>query len=268
MDFSHIKLVVSDMDGTLLNENNEVSSRFFKQFEELKSKKIHFVAASGRQYQSILQKLDSIKHEISIIGENGGIMQHANETKVLLKLSTAEVKQCIELIRTINGSFIVLCGRESAYIETKNKTFITHLKKYYTAVKMVNDLTTIRDDEFLKIAVFNFESSEQHIYPHVQKLKEYFQVIVSGQNWLDISHIDANKSYALKQLQQAMGITKKETLAFGDYNNDIGMLACAELSFAMANSHPNVKKIAKFSTKSNTEEGVEDILELLLKSRD
>ena len=72
MDLSRVKLVVSDMDGTLLNEKNEVSTRFFEQFKELQKRNIHFAAASGRQYQSILSKLDCIKNDISIIGENGG----------------------------------------------------------------------------------------------------------------------------------------------------------------------------------------------------
>ena len=54
MDFSKIKLIVSDMDGTLLNPKSEVSTRFLNQFKELKKRNIHFVAASGRQYQSII----------------------------------------------------------------------------------------------------------------------------------------------------------------------------------------------------------------------
>ena len=69
MNLSEVKLVVTDMDGTLLNNNSEVSDRFFKQFEELKKRNIHFVAASGRQYQSIVHKLETIKNEISIIGK-------------------------------------------------------------------------------------------------------------------------------------------------------------------------------------------------------
>jgi hydroxymethylpyrimidine pyrophosphatase-like HAD family hydrolase len=92
-------------------------------------------------------------------------------------------------------------------------------------------------------------------------------VIVSGQNWLDISHIEANKSYALKQLQHAMGFTPKETMVFGDYNNDIGMLKLADMSFAMENAHPNVKNTAKYQTSSNDDYGVESILEDLLAAR-
>lgn len=81
MDLSKVRLVVSDMDGTLLNDKNEVSSRFFEQFKELQKRNIHFVAASGRQFQSIIDKLEPISTEISIIGENGGIMHMKTKLK-------------------------------------------------------------------------------------------------------------------------------------------------------------------------------------------
>lgn len=266
MDLSRIKLVVSDMDGTLLNSNNKVSDRFFKQFKKLKKNDIHFVAASGRQYQSIIDKLEPIKNDISIIGENGGILQYDNVAKVLLKLTNEDVDTCIDVLRKIENSFIVLCGKRAAYVETTNQEFLTRLRNYYSVIEKVGDLKEVQDDEFLKIAVFHFDSSEDFIYPNLSNLKKDYQVIVSGQNWLDISHISANKAYALKILQEELNVSEKETLIFGDYNNDLQMLGMAYFSYAMANAHPNVKKTARFETKSNDEEGVEAILEELLKS--
>jgi HAD superfamily hydrolase (TIGR01484 family) len=72
MDFSKIKLIVSDMDGTLLDSNHTVSDSFFELFRKLQKKNIHFAAASGRQYQSIVEKLHRIQNDITIISENGG----------------------------------------------------------------------------------------------------------------------------------------------------------------------------------------------------
>jgi len=266
MDFSKVKLIVSDMDGTLLNDNHEVSDKFYVLFDKLKSNDIHFVAASGRQFQSIQDKLFDIKNDISIIGENGGIMQYAHKTKVLLELSKKDVAACVKVLRQIENSFTVLCGSKAAYIESRDKSFYKKLKNYYTVVEKVDDLLNVRNDKFLKIAVFHFDSSEKFIYPSVKKFEGQYQVIVSGQNWLDISHIEANKAYALKMIQKEMGITPKETMVFGDFNNDIEMLKLADMSFAMENAHPNVKKTAKFITKSNNNNGVEEVLDQLLKS--
>ena len=71
----------------------------------------------------------------------------------------------------------------------------------------------------------------------------------------------------MQLVQQKLGISKEETMVFGDFNNDLEMLACADYSFAMENAHPNVKKIANYSTKSNDEFGVEFVLEQLLKAK-
>lgn len=267
MNLSQVKLVVTDMDGTLLNTNGKVSAQFFNQFKALKKHNIHFVAASGRQFQSISQKLNAIKDDISIIAENGGVMKHADRTKVLLKLSSEDVSKSVEILRNVKGSYIVLCGRKTAYIETKDSHFISKLNEYYTAYKTVDDLTKVTDDEFLKIAVYHFESSENQVLPHIKEIVNELQVTVSGHNWLDISHKEANKGYALKMLQKALGIESEETMVFGDYNNDLEMLELAYFSYAMENAHPNVKKVANFETKSNNEQGVEFILQQLINSK-
>jgi hypothetical protein len=266
MNFSKVKLVVSDMDGTLLNPNHEISPRFFNQFNELKKRNIHFVAASGRQYQSILDKLYNIKDDISIIAENGGMMKYDNKEHILLKLTPENITKSVETLRQIDGAYIVLCGRKSAYIETSNPDFVSKLSVYYSEFQIIEDLTKVTDDDFLKIAIFHFESSEKNILPHLTTLKNDMQIIVSGQNWLDISHADANKGYALSILQKKLGITKEETMVFGDYNNDLQMLKLAHFSYAMENAHSDVKKTARFQTKSNSEEGVELILEQLITS--
>lgn len=267
MDFSKIKLVVTDMDGTLLNSQHEVSSRFLEQFQQLKARGIHFVAASGRQYQSITHKLSSIRDDISVIAENGALMQHQGVTKVLLQLSSSDVNTCIALLRQVKGCYPVLCGKKAAYIESKDDAFISEFQNYYSAIQQVDDLTMVTDDEFLKIAVFHFDSTEDYLYPHLESILDQFQVIVSGQHWLDISHKEANKAFALRQIQNDLGISPEETMVFGDYNNDLKMLQRGKFSYAMANAHPRVKSMANYATLSNDEHGVETILELMLSGR-
>ena len=265
MDYSKVKLVVSDMDGTLLSPKNEVRPRFFKLFKKLKQQNIHFIAASGRQYQSILDKLYPIKDDISIIAENGGIIKHNNQEHVLLQLTPENIKTTILLLRKTKGAHIVLCGKNCAYIESNDMKFIDRFKDFYTNYTIVNDLLEVKNDVFLKIAVFHHDSSEKYILPTAQILSSTLKVIVSGKNWLDISHAKANKSYALEILQKELGVSKEETMAFGDYNNDLEMLDLAYFSFAMENAHADVKKTVRFTTKSNAEEGVEHIIEKLLK---
>jgi Cof subfamily protein (haloacid dehalogenase superfamily) len=254
------------MDGTLLNDEHEVSDRFFKQYNILKAKGIHFTAASGRQLQSIRHALEPIKDEINIIGENGGILQHNNEVLTLLKLEQDQLTQCVDRLRKVENCYIILCGKNAAYFEQTDPEFIRLFRNYYHEAQHVEDLRAIIDDDFLKIAVFHFDSSEKYILPYVEDLKDDLKVIVSAKNWLDISHLESNKGYALHKLQQKLGITPEETLVFGDYNNDLEMIQLGKYSFAMENAHPKVKEAANFMTKSNNEQGVEHVLDMLIDS--
>ncbi|WP_299050150.1 HAD family hydrolase [uncultured Polaribacter sp.] len=268
MNLSKVKLVVSDMDGTLLNSKGEVSNLFFDLFKQLKEKNIHFTAASGRQYNSIVHKLDTIKEDIFVIAENGGMAKKGTQVLKMNVLEAEKIKQLISILREIEGVHIVLCGKDKAFIESKNKDFITLFQEYYQSYNVVDDLVTVAEThDFLKIAVYHYTSSEKYIYPHVKDLPSDFLIKISSKNWLDISDAKANKGNALREVQAQLNITKEETMVFGDYHNDIEMLQEADFSFAMKNAHKDIKEIANYITESNDNFGVEKVLTKLLKDQ-
>lgn len=263
MDLSQIKLVVTDMDGTLLNSDHEVSDRFFELFEQLRKRNILFAAASGRQYNSIVDKLHSIKDDIIVIAENGGFAMQNGIELVSTPLSNTSKNKVLDILKGIDNIHPVLCGKTGAYLHGTSHEFVDKLKEYYTEFEILEDLKKY-EGEILKVAIFHFESSEKYIYPAVRHLEGPLKVKVSGENWVDISSRNANKGFALKKVQELHNISPSETLVFGDYNNDLEMLALADFSFAMENAHRNVKQAANYSTSSNNDFGVERILEKLL----
>jgi hypothetical protein len=263
MDLSQIKMVVTDMDGTLLNSNHEVSDRFFSIFNKLKEKNIQFVAASGRQYHSILEKLDPIKNDIIVIAENGGFAAQNGKEIVSTPLPNKTKNEVIATLNTINNIHPVLCGKDNAYLLGDSPIFVEKLREYYSKYQILQDLSEF-DGEILKIAIYHFESSEKYIYPSVSHFEKNLQVKISGKNWVDISSKNANKGYALEKVMLQNNIKPHELLVFGDYNNDLEMLALTDFSFAMANAHPNVTNAANYCTLSNDEFGVELVLEKLL----
>ena len=93
------------------------------------------------------------------------------------------------------------------------------------------------------------------------------QVKISGKNWVDISDPLVNKGHAISLLQEKLGINTSETMVFGDFHNDLEMMARSEASFAMANAHPSIKEAAKFSTASNDELGVEKIIQQMIEQK-
>lgn len=263
MDLSTVKMVVTDMDGTLLNSQHEVSARFFELFAHLQKQGIQFVAASGRQYSSMISKLDAIKNDVLFIAENGAYVRFKGETLLTTAFPAEKLQSVLETVRKTPDLHPVLCTKDNAYVEGSHVKFINLLKEYYSDFIIVPDHKQITND-VLKVAIYHFESAEMYTYPVVQHLERELKVKVSGSNWVDISHPNANKGYALKLVMDRLGLKSHEIMVFGDYNNDLEMLQLADYSFAMANAHPNVKKVARYETKDNNNYGVETILEQLL----
>ncbi len=251
------------MDGTLLNSNHEVSNRFFELFQQLQERNIRFVAASGRQYHSIVEKLRPIKNDIIVIAENGGFAMERENELLSTPLPNIHKNHVLNVLENIPHIHPVLCGKHSAYLLGNDTDFITKLQEYYTEYELLQDLHA-HQGEILKIAIYHFESSEKYIYPAVKHLENELKVKISGTNWVDISSQNAHKGFALQKVQELHRVTPAETMVFGDYNNDLEMLALADFSFAMANAHPMVKEAAHYATSSNDDFGVERVLQQLL----
>ncbi|KJD33656.1 haloacid dehalogenase [Tamlana nanhaiensis] len=266
MDLSQIKLVVSDMDGTLLNSNHEVSNLFLEQFEALKQNNIMFVAASGRPYYSIVDKLSAIKNDIIVVAENGGLVINKDEQLLSTPINRANLYALEKIIDANSHIHPVFCTKSKGYFKSNSYGNISLLSEYYPIFKVIDSVDEI-DEDIMKVAIFHSEDSEKHIYPLVKQFESDFLIKISGKNWLDISDTLANKGHALKLLQDTFNISEKETMVFGDYNNDLEMLKLAEYSFAMENAHDSVKQTANYSTKSNDNFGVEYIIDKLLKTR-
>ncbi len=253
------------MDGTLLNSRHEVSPLFFDLFKALSAKGIQFVAASGRQYNSIVSKLQPIKQQIFVIAENGGLAMYGDQEIISTPLVGSLKNIILDSLKDAKEVHPVLCARNNAFVTGRSQGFLSVLKEYYTEFEIIEDLRNF-NEEVMKIAVYHFESSEKYIYPLVAPFEKSLMVKISGQHWVDISHPNAHKGYALQKIQHQLGIGPEETLVFGDYNNDLEMMALSDFSFSMANAHPNVLKAARYQTDSNDQFGVESVLESLLKS--
>lgn len=265
MDLSEIKLVVTDMDGTLLNSRHEVSDRFFELHQQLRDRDILFVAASGRQYHSIVDKLAPIRDHILVIAENGGLVMQRDEELLSVPLPKGIKEKALQDIQGIEGACPVFCGKEAAYIASSQAgDFESILKEYYTSYKVLDQLED-HQGELLKIAIYHMKDAEKFIYPKMKEFEDRLKVKVSGEHWVDLSDNNAHKGHALEKIQEKYNISPAQTLVFGDYNNDLEMLALSDHSVAMANAHPNVVNASRYQTASNDDNGVEQVLEKLIR---
>ena len=250
-----IKFIATDMDGTLLNSNNEIHADFYPMFQSLKEKDIIFAAASGRQYYNLLERFKDIKDDMMFIAENGTFVVYKGKELIVNSLEKNIAKELIEIGRTIPNSYVILCGKNSAYIESHDERLIKQTAKYYERYKIVEDLTSI-DDDILKVTICDFNGSENNSNNYFDEYRDKVQITVSGEIWLERVAKGINKGVAINEIQNLLNIDYKETMVFGDYLNDLEMMSSAYHSYAMANAHDTLKKAARFIAKSNDENGV------------
>lgn len=266
MDLSGVKLVVTDMDGTLLNAKGELNKEFPEIFHQLRNNNIKFAVASGRQYYSLVKKFRPVLDDLIFIAENGAIVMEKSQEQFSMPMDRDRAMEIIEVVKDIGDKYLILCGKKAAYIEDTNPEFMDPFLQHYDKYEVVEDLTQIEDDEILKVTICDLAGAEQNSLPHVKHFESDLQVKLSGEIWIDFTDKKAQKGNALSRVQEHYGISPQETMVFGDYFNDVEMFSQAAFSFAMENAHEQVKPHAKYQTASNEEGGVEQVLKRLLQS--
>ncbi len=246
-----IRLIAVDLDGSLLDDEKRIHDDFWPLLDELDRRGILLCPASGRQYATLRRQFG--RDELVYIAENGSyVVQHDQE----ISSDGMDLAAARSVVETARGASdldlgVVLCGKRSAYVERTDQAFLDKAQPYYAKLEQVDDLLEV-EDEVLKVAVYDFGSSTTGAGP----LLESFDAVVSGEHWVDVTSPTADKGHALRAVQEARGISAEQTMAFGDYFNDVGMLDAAHYSFAMDNAHPDVRAHARFVAPANTENGV------------
>lgn len=270
------RLVVTDMDGTLLNEDKEIPDSFWPVVTELLDRGVHFAPASGRQYATLADQFAPIAHRIPIIAENGNYVADAGEVVSVTSIDHDIVTQLVHAIRQFNDNrvaagrtplSVIICGAASAYVEFFPPHFnipeevqqlqFNEAAKYYLKLQKVDDvIAAAAEDGIVRIAAFDPYSVEDESADYLRSQSPHLRAVVSGAHWVDLIDANTNKGTALAALQEALGISPAETVCFVDYLNDLELIDHAGRSFAMSNGHPEIKRRATDIAPSNAEEGV------------
>ena len=244
------------MDGTLLNDQHEIHPDFWKIEEELNKKGIMFSVASGRQYYNLESKFERIKERMLFFAENGTYVLHKGKELYVNSMDAQAARKFIEIGRKLEDTQIILCGKESAYVEYNDEEFIREIKQYYERLIVVKDLQQV-EDTILKVTICDYRGVEENSYHSFKSFENEFKVAIAANIFLDITSLTANKGNAIKGIQKALNISPDETLVFGDYLNDLEMMQNTTNSYAMKNAHSEIIAASKFITIfDNNENGV------------
>lgn len=252
-----IKLIATDMDGTLLNDKKQLPPDFFEVLDELFSRGVRFAVASGRSYTAVSHLFPQRYAErMDFICDNGAHVVHGGKT---VSVSALEHDTYVELINAcgeIGGVKVVVCARGGTYHLAYSPEFDKEVEKFYINHRICGDLLAVNDTIY-KIAVCDMLGSQEHAKPIIDaSFGGRLNVQVSGKIWMDVMAAGVNKGKGLAELCGALEITPEQTMAFGDYYNDSDMLKFAGWSFAPANAHEDIKKLARYVCESNNDCGV------------
>jgi Cof subfamily protein (haloacid dehalogenase superfamily) len=260
----NIRLIATDIDGTLLDSDHRLSERFYPIYSALRERGILFAFASGRQFHNLYDRFSPVNEDALFVAENGNYIYHSGKELLVRRLEAECVRELVRSIHGIPEAFVVLCGKERAYVSSEEPRFVTELTKFYTQYETVPDLDEVAGNDILKVTICDLLGSETNSYPVLRHWDAHMKVKVSARTCLDISHMEGHKGSAISLIQQLNGISPEQTMVFGDYLNDLEMLNQAHFSYAMENAHPEVKATARFRAASNNDEGVIRVLEEVL----
>lgn len=240
-----IKLIASDLDGTLIPEGTqEIEPGFMEVLEELLDKGYLFFAASGRQYANMIRKFEKYADRIGFVCENGALAMEHGEQQYILEIPWEKARAIAEDIMSFPETEICLSGVKACYIQPRTEWFEHQLTQVLKNDCVIFESLDDIDDQIVKISMYihDFPANAERIRDFfVQKYGAYGDFVLGGNDWLDMILKNSGKGLALEAIMKKKNLKPEEIMVFGDNQNDISMLELTPNSYAMAHAKPDVQ---------------------------
>ena len=268
-----IKLILMDLDGTLLTSDKNITARTMDTLNRASQAGITIVPCTGRFYDGMPQIVRDLPFVHYVITVNGAQIYDVQKKEVLHRAEITPENACLvynalDRLPVIYDSFINGWGYMDNSMYQKINDFITDP----CVNRMVRDLRMpvpslkeyVHDNNLTvqKIQMFFQDMNQRQIAWNALTL-EFPQMSVTSSisNNLELNDIHANKGEALDFLARHLGIERPETMSFGDGSNDLSMIKAAGIGVAMANAGSTLKESADFITDTNDQDGIAKAIE-------
>ena len=252
-----IKLILSDLDGTFLNSHGLFNAEYFETIlNQLQEKNITFVVVTGKQTERVEELFGNLADKIWILGDSASRIKYKGSFQFESLIPNAEgIKIITALLDAQPDQTIIACTTNSAYIHLTRTDDEQLVRGSYSSLKIIEDFSHITED-FVKITVLDRKQRAFETFEKIKPYHEKYYVVASEASWIDITSKGVHKGSTVQKLQDILGVTKDETMAFGDGYNDLEMFEQAKFSYAMKNAFEEVKEKAFAIAPSNNENGV------------
>jgi len=270
--FQAVRLVVSDLDGTLLSTDKSISSQNLAAIKRLRDHGIAFTFASGRMSQMLEAYVSQLSVTIPIISCDGAKIIDLMSNRVLYSqfLDAREAEDLLD--------FAADCGMDYLAF-TMDKVYLTEDSIRTRNFAAYNDIAIQNSTEPMPLYVFNHDHREiaengilkiliaekngtdlDQVRQHIAASRQIYAEMPED-NLIDVLQIGTSKGAAVARLANELGISLANVCVIGDYLNDISMLQVAGYSIAMGNAQEEVKKVAMVLTETNDHNGFAKAIE-------
>lgn len=269
--FKNIKLIVSDIDGTLVNDANEISSLTVDLVKKLKQKNILFSLASQRVHSSIVPLANELDIQIPFASLNGSLIQDS-KGKVILNKSLIDKKYVEKAIDLAEKNYIkiALCYNDKIVYTEDNSVLRDFMSRLGTTYSLVDSYDNYTDNVLEIIMSGNDRKVTKNIQSKMTlpfglrlKVKYYRSQSFHGVYNIEIIRKGVSKKTALKKLAKYLGLKKDNVMVFGDWYNDRDLFQFGGTNIALENAVDDLKEMADYvSDLSNEDDGVGNFLKM------
>ncbi|MBF7095740.1 Cof-type HAD-IIB family hydrolase [Alkalibacter mobilis] len=270
------KLIVMDIDGTVLKSNHNVSRKSIKVLQTAREKGLITTLASGRNYSNMLHIAEKLSIREPLISSDGAFIKNPSSGKIHHMVSF-DVESIIIVLKMMEDHGLHYTVHfEHGSISNRKVNYLSFVKRMglraiSAGIYEKGIMETMKYDHMiekilkgylkpLKITTMANDPNDLNLEAVSEKIKINFKntmrVSYSGLKNFELLPGGVSKAIALEVIEEIYGVSSSEVIAFGDSFNDLEMIERAGLGIAMGNASENVKKTADFVTKSNDLHGV------------
>ena len=263
---SKIKLIASDMDGTLLDENGQVPPETFGLILALRERGVRFVASSGRRYDRLCDFFSPVKDRMDFVASNGAQV-FADGVQIDREVySHLAIRRLAKTVAMFPNMHLALFDRTKSYLLDDEDKFVREVDKDLPNVERIYELPSPQVS-IIKASIFCDDGNVMdNAYVLQRELGGLFTFAPSGSSYIDVMQPGISKAAGLAQVMEYHGIDASEVMAFGDAMNDYEIIRFVGTGCAMANGRPALRAVADRVIGSNVEHAVQSEMRRVLES--
>lgn len=268
-----IKLVASDLDGTLVDHNNFIPTKNLDAIESMHNKHIDFAICTGKTYSITKDICSKCNASYGIFG-NGTLIVDLNTGKEIYKnlVSIEDFNSCYNIAKKNNLHVHIYTDNEVItevlmYMDLRN--YILNGSKdtenlHFKIVSNIKEYVNTHNSQIFKLVISSDNSLDDikdiilKDIPlninHIKKKNQYKDMIINKEyEYLDITPKNIGKGYALNYLSNFLNVDTNDIMAIGDNVNDIDMLKNSGIGVTLSDAYDEIKKIATYTTENTVE---------------